>query len=213
MFCKNCGAQLSDDVKFCNSCGASVSAAEPIHNNDILSTNKTQKTGSGDVLAVVKKYKKTIIAVLVMILAICIFSGGRSAEKTAEQFVEALLDGDARTAVSLMSEITIEESRYETKKLLIHALDEQLEYEREDYKNKYGDSWKYNVEVIDSYDVDFSDIEDYVEVTEYISSNLKEVAISIEHKGKGWFNDKEGAETMTITCIKQGRKWYVLYFD
>ena len=84
---------------------------------------------------------------------------------------------------------------------------------RELYKDKYGDSWKYKVKVIDSYDVDFSEIEDYIEITDFVSDSMKEVAISIEHKGGGWFNDKEGTEDMVITCIKLGRKWYVLYFD
>lgn len=161
----------------------------------------------------VMKNKKAVLIIGVIIFVIVIFSGRRSAEDTAKQFAEAVMEGDAKTMVSLMSDITIEESGYKTKKLLIHALDEELENTIERYKDKYGEKWKYKVKVVDSYDVDFSDIEAYVEITDYISSHMKEVTVSIEHKGKGWLNDKEGTEDMVITCIKLGRKWYVLYFD
>lgn len=164
-------------------------------------------------LDIIKKNKKVILIIGIVLIAIIIFSGGRSAEDTAQQFVEAMLDGDAKTATELTSDITIEESSYATRKLYTHALEELLKENRDRYKNKYGNSWKYKVKVIDSYDVDFSEIEDYVEITDFVSSSMKEVAISIEHKGSGWFNDKEGTEDMVVTCIKLGRKWYVLYFE
>lgn len=164
-------------------------------------------------LDIIKKNKKAILIVGIVLIAIIIFSGGRSAEDTAQQFVEAILDGDAKTATKLTSDITIEKSNYTTRKLYAHALEESLKETRERYKDKYGDSWKYKVKVIDSYDVDFFEIEDYIEITDFVSESMKEVAISIEHKGGGWFNDKEGTEDMVITCIKLGRKWYVLYFD
>lgn len=164
-------------------------------------------------LDIIMKNKKTILIIGIALIAIIIFSGGRSAEETAQQFVEAMLAGDAKTATELTSDITIEESNYTTRKLYTHALEESLKETRERYKNKYGDSWKYKVKVIDSYDFDYSEIEDYVEITDFASSSMKEVVVSIEHKGSGWFNDKEGTEDMVITCIKLGRKWYVLYFE
>lgn len=165
------------------------------------------------VLVFIRKNQILVVTVLVILLALSIFNSDKSAEDTAKEFVEAMLKGDAKTVTNLTSEITIGESNYETKNLYTHAVEEILEATIQNYENKYGKNWKYKVKVIDSYDVDFSEIEDYVEITEFISSNMKEVAVSIEHKGRGWFNDKEGKEDVVITCIKQGRKWYVLYFE
>ena len=162
---------------------------------------------------VINKNKKAIVIVLMAIIFITLFCDGRSAKDTAQRFVVATLKGDAKIVANLTSDITIEESNYTTRKLYTHALEENLKKTTERYKDKYGDSWKYKVKVIDTYDVDFSEIEDFVEITDYISSNMKDVAISIEHKGSGWFNDKEGTEDIVITCIKQGRKWYVLYWE
>ena len=160
------------------------------------------------------KNKKILIIAIAAVILIIIFGGGRSAENAAKDYVEAMLDGNAKKAVSLMSDITIEKSNYATKKLLIHAMEEKLEAAREGYKDKYGDRWKYKVKVIDSYDADLSDIEDYIENIELgdsVSGKMKDVAITVTHKGSGWFNDKEGSEEMVIRCIKQGRKWYVLW--
>lgn len=213
MFCKNCGAQLSDGAKFCNSCGASLTNDIATSNSSTVAANKIEKTGTNSILDFIKRHRVIVAVFLAVILAISIFGGGRSAEDTAQRFVEALLDGDAKTATNLTSDITIEESNYNTRKLYIHALEENLNETIKRYEDKYGDSWKYKVKVIDSYDVDFSEIEDYVEITDYVSSSMKEVLISIEHKGSSWFNDKEGTEDMLITCIKMGRKWYVLYFE
>lgn len=161
---------------------------------------------------IVKNKKKLIIALIAVVLVIFL-GGSRSAEDTAKKFVESSFEGDAKKVVSLMSDITIEESPYQTKKLLIHATEKVLESRRERYKDTYGKKWKYKVKVIDSYDADLSDIEDYVEINDYIYDNIKDVVISVEHKGSGWFNDKEGSENFTVRCVKQGRKWYVLYDD
>ena len=72
-------------------------------------------------LDIIKKNKKAILIVGIVLIAIIIFSGGRSAEDTAQQFVEAILDGDAKTATKLTSDITIEKSNYTTRKLYAHA--------------------------------------------------------------------------------------------
>ncbi len=163
-------------------------------------------------LDTILKNKKLIIIALAAVLIIMFFSGGgNSAEDVAKEFIEASLKGDADKVVSLMSDITIDESPYETKKLFTHAMEKTLKNSRERYKDKYGDSWKYKVKVIDSYDVDFSDIEEYVEITDFIFDSMRDVAITVEHKGSGWFNDKEGTEDMIIRCVKEGKKWYVLW--
>lgn len=213
MICKKCGAQLSDGAKFCNSCGVSLtSVGDTPSNNSTLRINDKSAVSVNSILDFIKK-NKFIVGVGFVVLLICIFCGGRSAEETALQYVEATLEGDAKTATQLTCDITIEESNYPTRKLYAHALEESLKKTRERYENKYGDKWKYKIKIIDSYDVDFSEIEAYVEIDEFVSSHMKEVMISVEHKGSGWLNDKEGTEDLIITCVKLGRKWYVLYFE
>ena len=43
MFCKNCGAELKDDVKFCPSCGTAISEKTNVKDtiNDESNDNKT----------------------------------------------------------------------------------------------------------------------------------------------------------------------------
>lgn len=162
-------------------------------------------------MKIITKYKKVIIISLIIIVALMIFNNNTTAEKTAEDFIEAMLDNNANKVVSLMSDITVQELGYNSEKLLTYDIEESLNKSSEYYKNTYGNRWTYTVSAIDSYTVDFSDIEDFVEITDSVSSNLTEIVILVEHRGRGLFNNNEGNERLIVTCIKQESRWYVLY--
>lgn len=147
-----------------------------------------------------KKYKTIVICVAIVILLIMIFGGGKGPEKVAKSYVNAMLDGDAKTVVKLTSSERIASSGYETKKLFTNHTEKTLDRAIEQYEDKYGDNWKYKVKVIDSYNCSDEMLED----GKYVI-----VFLTVQHKGSGWFNDKEGTEDIELILKKEGGKWKV----
>lgn len=152
------------------------------------------------------KYKKIIIALLIVILAFVILGdliftdSNNSAEKAAVKFTEAMLDADAKKCANLMCDDLIEMSNYETKKLFINALEKQLESAKDEYIDTYGKRWKYKVSVVDSFEYEpFYDCDE----------DLVKVVLKVEHKGSGLFNEKEGEEEIELIMVERNGKWLV----
>ena len=155
------------------------------------------------------KYKKIIIALLVIILVFVVLGdlifvdGNNGAEKTAVKFTEAMLDVDAKKCADLMCDDLIEMSNFETKKLFINALEKQLESNQDEYIDTYGKRWKYEVSVIDSFEYEpFYDCDE----------DLIKVVLKVEHKGSGLFNEKEGEEEIELILVERNGKWLVYDF-
>ena len=78
MYCKNCGALLSDESIFCHSCGSKVTEEKDAHysNNSSSFNSSDEKTWNGASSAgiAVRLNRKTIIVVVVIILAIIVLS-------------------------------------------------------------------------------------------------------------------------------------------
>lgn len=189
MFCKNCGAQLSEDVKFCNSCGIEITNG--LQTNYVgpvsVSPNKTKK-----------KYIGLIAAVAVLVLlAVLIFGGGNGYEKTIDNFFEGLFEADGELFVSALSEEYIEEQLeyygYRNKAVLIEKLQDNLDDLTEEYADELGKNWKYKYEI-----VHIEEFDDEVEVT-----------IDLELSGR----KGEESDVWILVLIKDGNKWYVDSFD
>ena len=127
----------------------------------------------------VKIGKKKLFYVVIAVILVFIIFGCRSAKKTAKQYVEALLGGKASKCASLMTDEAIKNTGAATKKIFINELDDALENLRDDYKDKYGKSWKFSVEIIDSYDYELDE-------NEYDGAKAKMVELKIIHKGSGF---------------------------
>lgn len=156
----------------------------------------------------------SIMATVVGVVLIVFLFSGRSAEKTAKQALEAMHENKASKFVSLMCDDTIEyqmECRdIRTKKLFIKEYEDTFESFQKQMKEKFGKKWKYNIEIIDTYDYEPSD---YVDLDSLEGKKLKEVAYEITYKGKGLFNDKDGTESGTFLLVKEGNKWYIVNFN
>lgn len=155
-------------------------------------------------LELISKYKYIIIAVVAVIILFSLFGGG-SPEDAAEDYVKSMLKGDYKKCVDLTSDEAIARSGEETRKLYSHKMEKALKALEERYKDKYGSGWKYKVKVVDSYEY----TPQYVE---YAADELTKVIISVEHKGGGWFNDKEGSEDMEVIVGKENGKWRVISY-
>lgn len=194
MFCKNCGTQLSDSAKFCGSCGQAVAKAAPSSTKQKLSLEKS------------KKYLLILVVLVIAVVLICSLTGGSGPEKTAQQFVEAMLSGDGSACVALLTDDAVEKTGAATRKVLINTMDDALDGMIEEYKDRYGDRWTYKISVVDSYEYTY----EYYDGS-YIGDAIT-VVLEIEHSGKGLFNDKVGSETETVIVIKDGGKWRIVGF-
>lgn len=194
MFCKNCGQAIDDNAKFCKNCGTQVEPQASVTTSSFSIPAKSIK-------------KSWIIIALIVIVAIIIImpsnSGGgtSSYEKTALQFTEAIYEADAKTCVNLMTDEAIDEMGCATRKIAINKTQEVLDEAVKQYKDKYGNKWKYDIEIIDSYP--------YNGYTYYPYEEVMCVMLKTTITGSGLFNDKEGTETATLIVVKEDNKWYV----
>lgn len=161
------------------------------------------------------KNKKLIISLCVVFLAIILVykiaapkDDISSSEKIAKKYVESMLAGDAGKAVSYMSKHSVSESPYDTKKLLINALDKKLDDAIEEYKEEYGSLWDYEVDVIDS--VEYSAVE-YYELCEYYDfEGIIIVYLEVKHTGGLLFTHKEESEDFEVLLAKEDGEWVVV---
>ena len=150
--------------------------------------------------------KKYIITTVIAILVLLLFLGCRGAEKTAEEFLMAMHEADAKKMVSLMCDELIESANADSKKVLIKQLEDSLENSMEKIRDEYGEKVTCNVEIIDVY-----------KYTPSLNSTFEgeemlEAAYSITYKGKGLFKKDEGQTDGELQLVKRGHKWFVADF-
>ncbi len=136
----------------------------------------------------------TIAVLTIITMCSC---GNKGYKNVAEDFIEALLEGDAKKMVSLMSEDLIddliERSGCKTKKVLINTLEKSLKADLEAMKDNYGKKWKCEIECVDTYRED----------------DICTVILDVTYKGKSWFNSKEDTSTIEVVLVKDDGKWRV----
>lgn len=160
-------------------------------------------------MEVLLKYKKQILIALCILLFFVVLlecdifdeiNYENDAELAACNFVEAMFDADAKKCANLMCDDLIEMSNYETKKLFINTLEKQLESVKDKYIDDYGKRWRYEVNVVDSFEYKpFYDC----------NEDLIKVVLKVEHKGSGLFNKKEGEEEIELIMVERNGKWLV----
>lgn len=166
-------------------------------------------------MEVIIKYKKIIVITLVVLLIGLIVwqltkenLSNSSPEKVAKSYIESILQGDAEKAVSYMSKYTVSESLYETKKLLINALEKKLNQSIDSYKDKYGSNWEYEIVVIDS--VEYS-VDEYKETcNHYGFERIMMVYLEVKHTGGLFFTRKEESEEFEVLLAREDGKWVVI---
>ena len=161
------------------------------------------------------KHKKIIVFALLALVVFLLFwnsiNTDNGAEKTAQKFVEYMLDGNARKCTSLMHDDLIDVAGYETKNLFTNAFDKTLDSIIDEYKDTYGRNWSYDVVIIDSFNVDVYDAFDYT--PEYAEEGtFVKVVLEIKHSGGGLFNNKEGSDEVSLIMIHCDGKWLVYDF-
>ena len=201
-FCEFCGAPMEDNVNFCGSCGKKQTE-EAV---EVAATPK--KAGGFD-----PKNVPVIGAAVVVVLVLFLLFGGRGPEKTAKQFMKAVVRGNAKKIVKLMPKDVVKETLEETdmtKKELIEELDESLEYFSE-----YLEDYKFSYEVDDVDDIKGEELKELKEdlkemgVSKKKVKKAKEVEVEMTVREKGASKDEEETNSLTIIVVKIGRNWYV----
>ncbi len=201
-FCEFCGAPMEDNVNFCGSCGKKQTE-EAV---EVAATPK--KAGGFD-----PKNVPVIGAAVVVVLVLFLLFGGRGPEKTAKQFMKAVVRGNAKKIVKLMPKDVVKETLEETdmtKKELIEELDESLEYFSE-----YLEDYKFSYEVDDVDNItgeELKELKDELKemgVSKKKVKKAKEVEVEMTVREKGASKDEEETNSLTIIVVKIGRNWYV----
>ena len=161
---------------------------------------------------------KTIKALVSMFLLVatilCVAGCGQQAlsepEKSAARFIDCLYSGDGQGFVDLMSDDLVEQLMetydYKTEELLVYAYNKELADEIEDRKWDFGNNWKYEISVIDSYQVETP--------KEYNGYEVIEVCLKVEHTGRKLLLFKvDETEEFEIQMIKIDTTWYVLAWE
>ena len=162
-----------------------------------------------------KKFFKTFVSMLLLISTVlCTTSCGQQIlsqpEKKAVKFIESMYNGDAQTYVNCLSDEVVEEVmemyEYKTEELLVYALNKEFLDSIEEKKTLFGKKWKYDISVIDSYELD-----DTEEFGEY---EIQEVCLKVEHTGRILLLFKRNeTEEFKVIMIKKDNEWFVLAFD
>ncbi|MBQ8868834.1 MAG: hypothetical protein IJ027_03840 [Oscillospiraceae bacterium] len=156
----------------------------------------------------------SLVAVVAGVVLIFFLFGGRSAEKTAKQALEAMHENDAKKFVSLMCDEAVEYQMnnrgINSKKVFVKEYEEVFDTFQAQMKEKFGKKWKYDIEIIDSYDYESTE---YIYLESLEGRELKEVAYEVSYESKGLFNDEEDSESGTFLLVKEGNKWYIVNFS
>lgn len=217
-YCTKCGNQVGDE-KFCTKCGASIDASNSIYQPEAAVKNEfpaNKKKGKGKLLI--------IPAILILILGITIFfvsNIGRSCNDVASAIVDAEFGCISRDVVKKYADVFPEKYfEYivgEGKDWIWDDADGWIDYQYEEnysdnveeYRNKFGDDYKYSFKIINEVEYDAEKLESYSdECSQYdiTPDAAKDVTIKVRVTG----NDTGSDYTIDVTMIKIGASWYLL---
>ena len=161
-----------------------------------------------------KKYinfKKVMIFIVAMIILVlgtgCGTMPENMAEVNATKFLEYRYEGNAQKYVDLMLDELVAEymlaRKCETEDVLVYAVNKDLESSIEDYQEEYGKKWKYEISIIDSYEITAPE-----KFSEY---ECMEVLLNVQFEGRKFLIFKvDGSEEIKIQMIQKNGVWYVL---
>lgn len=216
MYCGKCGAKNESGAVFCGFCGAPL-GVEETGTAAAGAVKANPKPVGGQSSGQHKKIGIIAVAAMAIALVFAVFSlfGGRSDMETAEQFVDAVFDIDAKAIVKLLPKNVInemEKNGYDTQ-----AMAEELSGLAEDLKSSFlpmgilSESIHLDCEAVSASDVDASQLEDLQECyrTE-VGMNVtaaREVTVSLHIQMEEFGIDIE--KTIQVPVIKSGGTWYI----
>ena len=213
MFCGACGAKNPDGAAFCQSCGAFLremqAEAVPQGGSAADSIQSSQRNKMIGIAAV------AAAAIVVVFLAVNLL-GGRGYESTVTKFLDATLDGDAETIISLLPDKMVDQALEELgyhpsdRDQAVEELDAALQSAAGSLKEALGDNLKVSYNVVSAEDLSASkllELRQSYSVYDIDVDGAKEVDVEMTVTATAL--DLSGTYTLTVPVVQVGRSWYL----
>ena len=213
MFCGACGAKNPDGAAFCQSCGAPLremqAEAVPQEGSAADSIQSSQRNKMIGIAAV------AAAAIVVVFLAFNLL-GGRSYESTVTKFLDASLDGDAETIISLLPDEMVDQALEELgyhpsdRDEAVEELNAALQSAAGSLKEALGDNLKVSYNVVSAEDLSASkllELRQSYSVYDIDVDGAKEVDVEMTVTATAL--DLSGTYTLTVPVVQVGRSWYL----
>ena len=213
MFCGACGAKNPDGAAFCQSCGAPLremqAEAVPQGGSAADSIQSSQRNKMIGIAAV------AAAAIVVVFLAVNLL-GGRGYESTVTKFLDATLDGDAETMISLLPDKMLDQALEElgyhpsARDQAVEELDAALQSAAGSLKEALGDNLKVSYNVVSAEDLSASkllELRQSYSVYDIDVDGAKEVDVEMTVTATAL--DLSGTYTLTVPVVQVGRSWYL----
>ena len=213
MFCGACGAKNPDGAAFCQSCGAPLremqAEAVPQGGSAADSIQSSQRNKMIGIAAV------AVAAIVVAFLAFNLL-GGRGYESTVTKFLDASLDGDAETIISLLPDEMVDQALEELgyhpsdRDEAVEELNAALQSAAGSLKEALGDNLKVSYNVVSAEDLSASkllELRQSYSVYDIDVDGAKEVDVEMTVTATAL--DLSGTYTLTVPVVQVGRSWYL----
>ncbi len=213
MFCGACGAKNPDGAAFCQSCGAPLremqAEAVPQGGSAADSIQSSQRNKMIGIAAV------AVAAIVVVFLAFNLL-GGRGYESTVTKFLDASLDGDAETIISLLPDEMVDQALEELgyhpsdRDEAVEELNAALQSAAGSLKEALGDNLKVSYNVVSAEDLSASELLELRQsysVYDIDVDGAKEVDVEMTVTATAL--DLSGTYTLTVPVVQVGRSWYL----
>lgn len=213
MFCGACGAKNPDGAAFCQSCGAPLremqAEAVPQGGSAADSIQSSQCNKMIGIAAV------AVAAIVVVFLAFNLL-GGRGYESTVTKFLDASLDGDAETIISLLPDEMVDQALEELgyhpsdRDEAVEELNAALQSAAGSLKEALGDNLKVSYNVVSAEDLSASkllELRQSYSVYDIDVDGAKEVDVEMTVTATAL--DLSGTYTLTVPVVQVGRSWYL----
>lgn len=213
MFCGACGAKNPDGAAFCQSCGAPLremqAEAVPQGGSAADSIQSSQRNKMIGIAAV------AAAAIVVVFLAFNLL-GGRGYESTVTKFLDASLDGDAETIISLLPDEMVDQALEELgyhpsdRDEAVEELNAALQSAAGSLKEALGDNLKVSYNVVSAEDLSASkllELRQSYSVYDIDVDGAKEVDVEMTVTATAL--DLSGTYTLTVPVVQVGRSWYL----
>lgn len=213
MFCGACGAKNPDGAAFCQSCGAPLremqAEAVPQGGSAADSIQSSQRNKMIGIAAV------AVAAIVVVFLAFNLL-GGRGYESTVTKFLDASLDGDAETIISLLPDKMVDQALEELgyhpsdRDEAVEELNAALQSAAGSLKEALGDNLKVSYNVVSAEDLSASkllELRQSYSVYDIDVDGAKEVDVEMTVTATAL--DLSGTYTLTVPVVQVGRSWYL----
>ena len=213
MFCGACGAKNPDGAAFCQSCGAPLremqAEAVPQGGSAADSIQSSQRNKMIGIAAV------AVAAIVVVFLASNLL-GGRGYESTVTKFLDASLDGDAETIISLLPDEMVDQALEELgyhpsdRDEAVEELNAALQSAAGSLKEALGDNLKVSYNVVSAEDLSASkllELRQSYSVYDIDVDGAKEVDVEMTVTATAL--DLSGTYTLTVPVVQVGRSWYL----